>query len=93
MQLSVRPYHKNVYPRGGILVRGSHVTAWLQQVQGIGLSMERLDVYPLAGMVANTLWGCLLAPRRDGLGETGMGDGNGAEWTWPADPEIGRAHV
>jgi tetratricopeptide (TPR) repeat protein len=85
MQLTVKPYYKNGYPRGGILVRGSYVTAWLQQVQEMGLSLEELDVYPLAGMKANTIWGCLLAPRLNEAGETGMGRRNGAEWIWPAD--------
>lgn len=77
MQLSVRPYHKNVYPRGGILMSGSHVAGWLEKIQYMGLSLEEMDVYPIAGMTANTIWGCLLAPRK------------GVEWTWPAD--IGRS--
>ena len=71
MQLIVKPYHKNSYPRGGILVSGSHVSGWLQQIQRMDLSLEELDVYPVAGMVANTIWGCLLVPQRDGI--------------WPAD--------
>jgi len=71
MQLTVKPYHKNLYPRGGILVSGSPVAGWLQQIQRMNLSLEELDVYPVAGMMANTIWGCLLVPRRDG--------------TWPAD--------
>ncbi len=65
MLLAVKPYHKNVYPRGGILVSGSHVAGWLQKVQHMGLSLEQTDVYPIAGMTANTIWGCLLVPRRD----------------------------
>lgn len=76
MQLSVKPYHKNLYPRGGILVRGFRVTGWLQQVQGMGLSLEGMDVYPIAGTTANTVWGCLLVPRRMD---------NDVEWAWPAD--------
>jgi len=71
MQLTVKPYHKNLYPRGGILVSGSSVAGWLQQIQQMGLSLEGLDVYPVAGMTANTIRGCLLVPRRDG--------------SWPAD--------
>ena len=70
MQLAVKPYHKNLYPRGGILVRGNTVTGWLQQVQEMGLALEGMDIYPIAGREANTIWGCLLAPR---------------EAVWPAD--------
>src|SRR5258708_1390860 len=76
MQLTVKPYHKNLYPRAGILVRGHQVTGWLRQVQEMGLSLDGLDVYPIAGMTANTVWGCLLVPRRMD---------NDLEWTWPAD--------
>jgi len=72
MQLTVRPYHKNLYPRGGLLVRGNSVTGWLQQVQDMGLSLEEMDVYPIAGASANTIWGCLLVPP--------PGEGK-----WPAD--------
>ncbi|HXO75573.1 MAG TPA: hypothetical protein VN824_10070, partial [Puia sp.] len=74
MQLTVKPYHKNAYPRGGILVRGSNVTGWIQRVQEMGLLLEDIDAYPVAGETANTIWGCLLVPRRGGI--------------WPAD--IGR---
>ncbi|HTI91440.1 MAG TPA: hypothetical protein VL727_12680 [Puia sp.] len=71
LELTVRPYHKNVGPRGGILVRGSHVAGWLQQVQQMYLSLEDIDAYPVPGTTANTIWGCLLVPRVDGI--------------WPAD--------
>ncbi|MBS1665123.1 MAG: hypothetical protein JST68_29020 [Bacteroidetes bacterium] len=60
MQLAVHPYHKNSYPRRGILVRGAHVADWLLQVQAMELSLEELTAYPVPGTTANSIWGCLL---------------------------------
>lgn len=65
MQLSVKPYHKNLYPRGGILVRGARVTDWLREIETMGVSLSETDVYPVAGTVANTIWGCLLVQKTD----------------------------
>ncbi|WP_431215290.1 hypothetical protein ACQ86N_11600 [Puia sp. P3] len=72
MQLTVQPYHKNSYPRGGILIRGQQLTGWLRQVQGMGISPEEASFYPIAGEMANSVWGCLLVP--------------GDEFAWPEDP-------
>jgi len=73
MQLTVQPYHKNIYPRGGILIRGQVLSGWLRQVQGMGISLEEASVYPIPGVTANSVWGCLLVP-------------GGDELVWPEDP-------
>jgi len=73
MHLTVQPYHKNVYPRGGIVIRGQQVSGWLRQVQAMGISLEETSVYPIPGETANSVWGCLLVP-------------GGEEPVWPDDP-------
>ncbi|HEY6900360.1 MAG TPA: hypothetical protein VI233_06950, partial [Puia sp.] len=71
MQLAVHPYHKNSYPRRGILVRGVRVADWLRQVQAMALTLEELTVYPVPGTTANSTWGCLLVLREERAVDTG----------------------
>jgi hypothetical protein len=49
----------------------------------MGLSLEELHVYPIAGATANTIWGCLITPRIGAESEKGIGGGQ----SWP--PDIG----
>jgi MoxR-vWA-beta-propeller ternary system domain bpX3 len=60
MELEIKPYHQNSYPIGGIWMRGHSIGEWLTNMEAIGLSLERVKVYPLPGNEANTTWGCLL---------------------------------
>ncbi|MBS1601333.1 MAG: hypothetical protein JST42_01605 [Bacteroidetes bacterium] len=72
MQLTVQPYHKNIHPRGGIVIRGRQLSGWLRQVQDMGVSLEAAALYPIPGETANSVWGCLLVPQ-------------GGEVVWPDD--------
>lgn len=60
MELQIRPYHKNMFAFGGILVQNPDVTEWLKALQHAGLSPASANIYPIPDTQANTLWGCLI---------------------------------
>ena len=58
------------------MIRGQQLFGWLRQVQEMGISLEKFALYPIPGAVANSIWGCLLAPLVP----------LGGEPVWPDDP-------
>ncbi len=60
MQLKLKPYHLNKYPLRAILIKGVSIENWVQSIEGLGLRLEMVEVYPLPGLVANSNWGCLV---------------------------------
>jgi hypothetical protein len=72
MKLNVKPYRSNSYPTGGVFVRGAALKHWVQAIQELGLSPETVNIYPLPGSTANSVWGCLLElPANAGRIDTG----------------------
>ncbi|MGC4104120.1 hypothetical protein [Ferruginibacter sp.] len=65
MHLQVKPYHSNSFPPGGILIKGSELQHWLQQLQYLQVDLSRVPVYAVPGATANSLWGCFV-PLADG---------------------------
>jgi tetratricopeptide (TPR) repeat protein len=59
MELSVKPYHKNIYPSGGLLIKGDP-GACLRELQGLGISLPETPVYIIPGAKAATIWGFLV---------------------------------
>ncbi|MBO0931809.1 hypothetical protein [Fibrella aquatilis] len=60
MQLRIDPSPRNVYPIGGLLIRGAQPGGWVAEVQRMGLSLQQCVVYALPGAVPNSVWGCLV---------------------------------
>lgn len=63
MQLGIKPYNGNRYPVMGLLIRGSAVAVWLNELHVMGVSLSDATVYAIPGNRANTLWGCLVVPQ------------------------------
>jgi hypothetical protein len=62
MELSLKPSQHNCFPLNGILVKGISVKNWLLEIQRMELALNQVRMYPLPGMTANSVWGCLLVP-------------------------------
>ena len=60
MLFQVKQARDNSFPLRGILIKGALPSGWILEIQRIGLSLREITVYPLAGTVANTVWGCLV---------------------------------
>lgn len=59
MELSVKPHHKNIYPEGGLLIKGDPKEC-LYELQGLDISLPDTMVYVIPGTKAATIWGFLV---------------------------------
>lgn len=60
MKLQIESHNKNQAPLHAIFIKGDQHLSWLQAAQSLDYNLKQLRFYPLAGKVANSLWGCLL---------------------------------
>jgi len=61
MNLQVKPNTQNMYPLGGILIRGSSPAGWIQQLQHLSVNLDLMQAFALPGNTPNSVWGCLVA--------------------------------
>ena len=67
MQLRIEPHSKNSHPIGGFLIKGVSPLHWAQELQRLGFKINQTDVFPIPGLVANSIWGCLVVPRQSSI--------------------------
>lgn len=60
MDLRIKPYPKNIYPFGGLLIKDGSLSFWMKTLHDIQLRLEDVSIYPIPGNIANTIWGCLV---------------------------------
>lgn len=60
MELSIKPSPVNSYPLHGILIKDASATMWLRAIKTMKLQLRDIRLYPVPGLAANTVWGCLL---------------------------------
>lgn len=61
MNLQVKPNTHNMYPLGGLLIRGSSPAGWMQQLQHLSVNLEQVQAFALPGNTPNSVWGCFIA--------------------------------
>lgn len=60
MELRIKPYHKNTYPFGGLLIKHASVAFWMKALSQMQMKEEDILIYPIPGKTANTIWGCMV---------------------------------
>jgi tetratricopeptide (TPR) repeat protein len=60
MELKLKMYAKNSFPKEGVFIKSSLISFWLQEIQNMGLSLEHIKVFPVPGKTANELYGCIV---------------------------------
>lgn len=60
MELRIKPFPKNNYPRKGLLIRGSSPLVWLQEMETLGIDLSIVKSYAIPADSPNTLYGCFL---------------------------------
>ena len=60
MEFKIKPFHKNSYPRQGILIKSPDAKVWLQEVYKMGVDPENTFMYPLPDVIPNEIYGCLV---------------------------------
>jgi len=60
MHLQVKPITHNIYPMGGLLIRGSNAVEWIKQLQQLAVKLDQVEVFALPGNTPNSVWGCFI---------------------------------
>lgn len=60
MEFKLRPFSKNLFPKGALLLCDASPRIWLQEIQRMGFGLKDVSVFPVPSSVANELYGCLL---------------------------------
>lgn len=68
MKFDIRPTARNTFELNGILIKGPRVKSWLLELQRMKLSWNEVEVYPLPGPTANSIYGCLVVLLRKPAG-------------------------
>ncbi|WP_259014669.1 hypothetical protein [Emticicia fluvialis] len=75
MVFEIKPFHKNSFPRKGILIKGSDAREWLQGIYKLGIDPEKARIYALPDNTANKIFGCLVVPEK-GIEPIDIGSNN-----------------
>lgn len=60
MELRIKPFPKNIYPKKGLLIKGSSPVVWLQEMEILGINLDKIKSYAVPANTPNVLYGCFL---------------------------------
>lgn len=60
MELKIKPFPKNNYPKTGVLIRSSSPRVWLQEMELLGIDLNAVQSFAVPSQEPNVLYGCLL---------------------------------
>ncbi|MEJ5102342.1 APC family permease [Chryseobacterium sp. MYb328] len=60
MELRIKPFPKNIYPKRGLLIKGSSLLIWLQEMENLGINLDQVKCYAIPANNPNILYGCFL---------------------------------
>jgi len=60
MELRIKPFPKNTYPKKGLLIKGSSPMLWLHEMEILGIDLEQVRSYAVPANEPNVLYGCFL---------------------------------
>ncbi len=60
MELIIKPFPENTYPKKGILIKSSSPLVWLSEMEFLGIDIDKIRSYAIPSNEPNILYGCLL---------------------------------
>lgn len=60
MELRIKPFPKNNYPKKGLLIKGSSPLVWLNEMEILGIDLHDVQSFPIPSTEPNILYGCFL---------------------------------
>ncbi len=60
MELIIKPFPKNSYPKRGLLIKGSSLLVWLYEMEMLGIDLNEVQSFPIPSTEPNVLYGCFL---------------------------------
>ncbi len=71
MELRIRPFPKNNFPKKGLLIKGSSPLTWLHEMEILGIDLDQIQSFPIPSGKPNILYGCFLVFKNLVPGEIG----------------------
>ncbi|AZA82271.1 hypothetical protein C1637_09410 [Chryseobacterium lactis] len=60
MELRIKPFPKNSYPKKGLLIKGSSPVVWLQEMEILEIDLTQVQSFAVPANTPNELYGCFL---------------------------------
>lgn len=60
MELRIKPFPKNNYPKKGLLIKGSSPLIWLHEMEILGIDLNEVRSFPIPSNEPNILYGSFL---------------------------------
>ena len=60
MELRIKPFPKNNYPKKGFLIKGSSPSIWLHEMEILGIDLDQIQSFPIPSNEPNILYVCFL---------------------------------
>lgn len=71
MELIIKPFSKNSYPKRGLLIKGSSPLVWFYEMEMLGIDLHEVQSFPIPSTEPNVLYGCFLIFRNLAPSEIG----------------------
>ncbi|SDM16294.1 hypothetical protein [Chryseobacterium taihuense] len=71
MELIIKPFPKNSYPKRGLLIKGSSLLVWLYEMEMLEIDLNEVQSFPIPSTEPNVLYGCFLIFRNLAPSEIG----------------------
>ncbi|WP_343663059.1 APC family permease [Chryseobacterium mucoviscidosis] len=71
MELRIKPFPKNNYPKKGLLIKGSSPLVWLYEMEILGIDLHEVQSFPIPSTEPNILYGCFLVFKNQAPNEIG----------------------
>jgi len=71
MELRIKPFPKNNYPKKGLLIKGSSPLKWLHEMEVLGIDLNQIQSFPIPSNEPNVLCGCFLIFQNNAPNEIG----------------------
>ncbi|MEG1590340.1 APC family permease [Chryseobacterium sp.] len=60
MELKIKPFPKNNYPKRGLLIRSASPLVWLCEIESLGIDLNTVQSFAIPSLEPNILYGCFI---------------------------------
>ncbi len=60
MEIIIKPFHKNLFSLGGILIKSPSVNEWMKEIQYLKFDLNDIKLFAIPNNRPNSVWGCLV---------------------------------
>lgn len=71
MELRIKPFPKNNFPKKGLLIKGASPLTWLHELEILKIDLNEVQSFPIPSNEPNVLYGCFLIFKNQAPSEIG----------------------